>query len=306
MNITMNIEQLNKDHAIADQLTFVEGEGGFPFAQVSNQYADAKISLYGGQVLSYQPRNTDSDLLFLSEKAYYKQGKAIKGGVPICWPWFGADPEGKGRPGHGFVRNRMWSVWSTATTESGKTIVTLGLQDTEETREIWPYAFKLSLEITIGDSLCLVLKTTNTGDKPFNITQAFHTYFSVGDIHKTQTSGLAGNRYLDKSAAGKGATQSQSGDVVIDAEVDRVYLDVPEKLDIQDQQRNRRINIRSAGNQTAVVWNPWAEIAASMADLRDDDYQRFICVETANAADNVIELPAESEFSLVAEYSASH
>lgn len=297
----MSIEQLNAGFAIAGQVIFVEGKGGLPFIQISNDHADALVSVYAGQVLSFTPKAA-SDLLFVSDKAYYAEGKAIKGGVPICWPWFGADPEGKGRPAHGFMRNRMWEVWGSRANPDGSTTVALGVASSPETLAIWPHAFKLTMEITVGKTLQLALVTHNAGDEPFTITQAMHTYFSISDIAQTTVTGLDGTQYLDKAAGAGGAVKQQAGAVTINAEVDRVYTGVPAELAIVDGAGQRTIRIRSKGNQTAVVWNPWAEIAASMGDLQDDDYLRFVCVETTNAVDDVVEVPAGGEFRLEAEY----
>lgn len=282
-------------------ITQIEGQGGLPMINVSNEHADALISVYAGQVLSFTPKGA-ADVLFVSDKAYYAAGKAIKGGVPICWPWFGADPEGKGRPAHGFMRNRMWAVWGSSENADGSSSVTLGVESSPETLAIWPHAFKLAMEITVGKTLQLALVTHNTGDAAFSITQAMHTYFSVGDIAQTRVTGLEGTQYIDKAAGAGGAIRQQDGAVGIAAEVDRVYLDVPAALAIEDGALNRSIRIVSSGNKTAVVWNPWAKIAAEMADLQDDDYTRFVCVETTNAADDVVEVPAGGEFRLVAEY----
>ncbi|OQX11224.1 MAG: D-hexose-6-phosphate mutarotase [Thiothrix lacustris] len=283
-------------------ITRVAGNGGLPMINVSNDHADAVISVYAGQVLSFTPKGA-ADVLFVSDKAYYAEGKAIKGGVPICWPWFGADPEGKGRPAHGFMRNRMWSEWETRDNADGSTTVILGVESSPETLEIWPHAFRLAMEITVGKTLQLALVTQNTGDVAFTITQALHTYFAVGDIAQTTVTGLEGTQYLDKAADGNGATKQQDGAISINSEVDRVYLGVPVELAIVDGAANRTIRITSSGNNTAVVWNPWAKIAAGMADLQDDDYLRFVCVETTNAADDVIEVAAGAEFRLTAEYS---
>lgn len=282
-------------------ITRVTGNGGLPMINVSNDHADAVISVYAGQVLSFTPKGA-ADVLFVSDKAYYAEGKAIKGGVPICWPWFGADPEGKGRPAHGFMRNRMWSVWETRDNADGSTTVILGVESSPETLAIWPHAFGLAMEITVGKTLQLALVTRNTGDAAFTITQALHTYFAVGDIVQTVVTGLEGRQYLDKAADGNGATKQQDGTVSITSEVDRVYLGVPAELAIVDGALNRTIRIIASGNKTAVVWNPWAKIAAGMADLQDDDYLRFVCVETTNAADDVVSVPAGGEFRLVAEY----
>lgn len=297
----MNIEQLNQKYGIGEQVVFKEGEGSLPFIHVKSEKANALISIYGGQALTFRPLHAQDDLLFLSKRAYYQQGKAIKGGVPICWPWFGPDPEGKGRPAHGFMRNRMWEVIETSVTPDNDILIILGSTDTEETQAIWPRSFILRLEITISDTLNLELITRNPGTQACTITQAFHTYFSVGDIRQTQVSSLENTRYIDK--VNDNLEKTQIGAVTIESEVDRIYQSVGSSdLVIHDTARKRRIRIASKGNRTAVVWNPWAKISAEMADLEDDDYLRFICVETTNAATDRVHIPPGSEFHLVANY----
>lgn len=296
----MSIEQLNTDYGIAGQLKFVEGKGSLPFIEISNSMAKALISIYGGQVLSFQPITAANDLMFLSEKAYYQEGKAIKGGIPLCWPWFGADPEGLGRSSHGFARNSFWTVIGTEVTPAKETKVKFRLLDTPETRKIWSQAFNLTLEITVGNTLTLELITKNTGDKAFAITQAFHTYFQVGDINKVKVLGLEDTKYLDKVANFQ--AKQQQGTVTIAEEVDRIYTDVTKELVIDDPSLGRKLVINSEGSKTAVVWNPWIDICAKSADLEDRDYQRFICVETANAAKDVVEIAPNSEYRLQVNY----
>ena len=297
----MNISQLNEAHGISGWIEFVAGKGDLAMIKITSGKAKALISIHAGQVLSYQPGNEAEDVMFLSEKAYYQDGKAIKGGVPICWPWFGPDPEGKGRPGHGFVRNRPWNVIATEATGNGDIKITLGLVDTEETLAIWPHSFELTQEILVGDSLNLALITRNTGNEPFPITQAFHTYFKVGDIAQVKVLGLEDYDYIDK--VNNSTQKKQVGAVSIDSEVDRIYLDVGNTMIIDDIALDRCIQIVSQGNKTAVVWNPWEKISAEMADLEDADYQRLLCVETTNAADDVVEVAPNSECRLVANYS---
>ena len=297
----MNTEQLNTEYAIPGQLKFIQGAGGLPFIEVTTANSSALISVYAGQVLSFRPAGEMDDLMFLSEKAYYQTGKAIKGGAPVCWPWFGADPQGLGRPAHGFVRNRMWNVVATEITVSGAIRVILGLEDTPETIEIWPQSFTLMLEITVGKSLNLELVTRNTGAQLFPVTQAFHTYFKVGDISQVSVSGLEDTDYIDK--VDNSALKKQIGPVVINEEVDRIYLGVRDELVINDIALKRRIRIRSGGSKTAVVWNPWAKISAEMADLQDNDYRNLLCVETTNAATDVVEVSPGRESRLVANYS---
>lgn len=297
----MNTEQLNTEYAIPGQLKFIQGAGGLPFIEVTTANSSALISVYAGQVLSFRPAGEMDDLMFLSEKAYYQTGKAIKGGAPVCWPWFGADPQGLGRPAHGFVRNRMWNVVATEITVSGAIRVILGLEDTPETIEIWPQSFTLMLEITVGRSLNLELVTRNTGAQLFPVTQAFHTYFKVGDISQVSVSGLEDTDYIDK--VDNSALKKQIGPVVINEEVDRIYLGVRDELVINDIALKRRIRIRSGGSKTAVVWNPWAKISAEMADLQDNDYRNLLCAETTNAATDVVEVSPGRESRLVANYS---
>jgi len=295
----MNFEQLSQ-YEIEDELGFVEIEHGFTYIEINNARAHATISTYSGQVLSYRPKGRAHDLLFVSDKAYYEDGKAIKGGIPVCWPWFGPDPEDQGRPAHGFVRNRQWQVSASESLADGSTKVVMSLADSDETRGIWPHPFRLSIEITVGDSLRVELVTHNSGAENVTISQALHTYFRVGDVSKVTVLGLEGADYIDK--VDDSARKTQAGPVTIDGEVDRIYTGVTGELVIDDASLGRKIHIRSTGCSTAVVWNPWAEIAASMADLDDDDYRKMICVETANAGPETVAIAAGGEYRLVAEY----
>ncbi|OGB36561.1 MAG: D-hexose-6-phosphate mutarotase, partial [Burkholderiales bacterium RIFCSPHIGHO2_02_FULL_66_10] len=242
-----------------------------------------------------------SDLLFVSQQATYQTGKAIRGGVPVCWPWFGADPQALGRPNHGLARTRLWSVASTAALPDGATRLILALTDTPDTRAVWPHAFELTLEITVGAALRLSLGTRNTGEQPFTITQALHTYLAVSDVAQTTVNGLDGCHYLDKAAGAQGTITQQRGAVRFAGEVDRIYTGAPAEMDIVDGASGRTLRISAEGSRTPVVWNPGAVLAAGMADLADDDYRRFVCVETANVADEVVTLPPGGEHRLVAQ-----
>ena len=296
----MNIEQLNTDYGITDKVKFVEGKGGFPVMEISNEYAKAAISVYAGHVLSFQPLDLAEDIMFFSSQAYYQNKKAMKGGVPVCWPWFGPDPESKGRSSHGFVRNRPWQMRDVVSTQNGETKVTMGLNDTEETRKIWDYSFELAIAITVGSTLTIELITRNTGDSPFSITQALHTYFKIGDINQVAVLGLEDRAYIDK--VDNNQQKTQTGTVTFDGECDRIYLDVPPKLTIDDREWKRKIKITATNSNTAIVWNPGAEVAQKMADLGDRDYLNFVCVETANAAKEIVEVAANNEYRITANY----
>ena len=296
----MNIDELSR-YEIDGELQFIEIEHGFIYAEINNARAHATVSTYAGQLLSYRRKDQQEDLLFVSDKAYYEVGKAIKGGIPVCWPWFGPDPENQGRPAHGFVRNRQWQVSGSESLGDGSTKIILSMTDNDATRALWPHPFRLDIEITVGDSLRVELVTRNTGDDSITISQALHSYFRVGDIGKVSVTGLDGVSYIDKvNDAGQ---KTQTGPLSINGEVDRIYTGVTGELCIDDSALGRSIAIASSGCSTAVVWNPWVEIAASMADLNDDDYLQMLCVETANAGPETVTIAAGDCYRLTAEYS---
>jgi glucose-6-phosphate 1-epimerase len=298
----MDIEALNAGLGIEGVLRFTEGRGGLAMIEIANEHATALISPYAGQVLAYRPVGAGEDLLFVSDRAHFAEGKAIKGGIPICWPWFGPDPDGRGRPAHGFVRAWPWTVLATEALADGSTRVQMGIADDKDTRAIWPQYFNLLVEIQVGAALSVALVTRNAGDRPFRITQGLHTYFKVGDSSQVRVEGLDGRHYIDKAAGAGDAVIHQEGAVVFEGEVNRIYEDVPPMLTIVDPSLGRRIRIDSEHSHTAVVWNPWTETARAMDDLDDEDYRRFICVETVNTASEVIEIPPGGTYRLAARY----
>ena len=244
--------------------------------------------------------------MFVSENAYFTDGKAIKGGTPICWPWFGAAPEMENVPNvkkidHGFVRTSLWKVASVVINESGATKIILEFEDTEKTRAIWPYNFYLALEITVADSLSIHLLTRNTGRQPFFITEALHTYFNVGDATQVEVLGLEHTEYLDKKAGF--VKVCQVGAITLTEETDHIHTDIKHALMLDDPKFKRKIKITSSGNKNVVVWNPWVKGANDMVDLDKDDYKHFICLEIANAAAGSVEVLPSSEYSMLTNYS---
>lgn len=302
----IELAALNQRFAInqADtQLRIENGTGDLPIIHLRNPHAVARISLYGAQILSYRPHDAAQDLMFLSEKALYQKGKAIRGGAPLCWPWFGADPDNRGRPSHGFARTSMWELITTETYHENTTRIVLQLNDSDDTLAIWPHRFKLELEIIVGKTLELKLTTLNLNDHPLTISQAIHTYFAIGDIEQTSVQRLENCSYIDKSKLGNNTRHTQTGAITIQQEVDRIYLNTPNTIRIHDSQWQRNIDIHSAGSQSTVVWNPWIDIAASMADLNDNDYQRFICVETTNVESDIVKIAPHASYGIKAKYS---
>ena len=290
----MNIEQLNTDFGIEGQLKFVRGHGDLPFIEIKNNSATALISIYAAQVLSFQPIDATEDLLFLSEQSCYEVGKAIRGGIPICWPWFGSDPQDVEGLSHGFVRNDYWTVIDVSALSPFETKVTLNFTPSNPSDTTWPYDYALELQISIGSELRLELLTRNLGDQAFTITQAFHSYFKVGNIEQVQILGLEGAEYLDK--CDEDTQKYQTELLMINAEVDRIYNGLEKTLIIDDAALQRRIEIRSSSHKSTVVWNPWLIRSEELEDLAADSYQSFLCLETGNIGSNDIELLAYSEY----------
>ncbi len=296
-----NIELLNKQFGITEKLHFTIEEDGFIVANINNQFSTAKISTYAAQVLSFKPKSEEHDLIFLSETSLYEAGKAIRGGIPICWPWFGDDTSGLGRPSHGFVRNQQWAIINSKLDSKGQVNITLGFDATNDTKAVWPYDFELRLNIIVGQALELNLTTKNIGSETFTITQALHTYFNISDIANITVTGLDNKTYLDKLK--DFAEDKQQGNVLISQETDRIFQPVNKKVQLIDSMFDRTIDISASGSETIVIWNPWTTAITTIADLDNEDYRRFLCVETANTAQDSVTIPAGKSHCISVNYS---
>lgn len=289
----MDIETLNSLYSHAGYVTFKEGPEGFPIALITTPLATAAITPYGAHLLSYAFASDPDDLLFLSNKAIFKEGTPIRGGVPICWPWFGPDPQSLGRSDHGLARTRMWNVISSDLLADQECSITFELTDTPGLYALWPHRFRLTLRLTVGKTLTMELTTQNRDNTPLELTQALHTYFAVGDVTHTNITGLEGYNYLDKTDNSR--EKSQKDPIIINAETDRVYPFDGGDIVIHDEALNRQIYIECEGSRSAIVWNPWIRVCEEKADLSSDDYRKMVCVETANAGNDIITLlPGES------------
>jgi len=195
-----------------------------------------------------------------------------------------------------------WTLLGCESRPDGSAWVVFGLVDDDSTRVLWPHPFALRVEIGIGSNLDIALTTHNPSGESVRITQGLHAYFAVGDATRLAVQGLDGCCYIDKAAGAGDAVIRQDGPVTVAAEVNRIYENVPASLSIEDPVLARRIRIDSEHSRTSVVWNPWVESARSMDDLDDQDYRRFICVETVNAASEVIEIPPGGDSRIAATY----
>ena len=286
----MQLESLNQQHAIDNRITFRKYQHMI-VAELVSDHSIALVSLYGAQVLSFIP-NGNKDLLFVSQDSFYQDGKAIRGGIPVCWPWFGGHPTEKDKPSHGFARLSHWQVIQTKV-EDDNVILELGLSDSDMTRKYWPFAFEAILTITVGQSLRVKIKTANTGDQPFTITGALHTYFNVSHSEQVSIEGLKDTRFMDDVNGGEGKQEEML--LTLKGEVDRCYRNTTNTCIIDDPGFNRQIKVDKSGSKTTVVWNPGADLAKKMKDLGDSEYQYMVCVEAANALDDLITLePGQS------------
>jgi glucose-6-phosphate 1-epimerase len=289
----MPLDLLNRTFSIPHQISFVPSPGAhLALARIDNVHASALIALQGAQLLSHRPKG-EAPLVWLSEAANYIPGKSVRGGIPVCWPWFGPHPDDPSKATHGFARNVSWNVVETRALEDGATFIALKLTDSPRTQEIWPHAFELRLEATIGRELALELVTHNNGTETFHIGEALHTYFHVGGIDNVRVLGLEGRAYIDKVDGG--ARKTQAGPVVCEGEVDRIFLDVGPECLIEDTALQRRIRLVQSGSRATVVWNPWREKAERLGDMGEEGYRSMICVETANAADFIVTVPPDGE-----------
>ena len=293
-------QELNEKFAINDQLHFEQNSSGIIVAEIMSQFSRVTISTYGAQVLSYLPEGEVEDVLFLSEKAIYGHGKAIRGGVPVCWPCFSDDDSGFDLPAHGFARNQVWQVIATNLREDRSVTISLALGHTDASMAIWPYEFSLVLEVVVSDSLEIVLTTKNLSQESFTITQALHTYFNIRDIDDIAIVGLDKLKYLDKLA--HFSEKRQQGHCQVAGEIDRVYLTPPQTVNLTNTGFVRDIVITSAGTETLVVWNPGRETASLLSDIDATAYKNFICIETANALVDKVLIGAGACHSISAKY----
>lgn len=297
----MKLEALNARFSIGNQLKFVEDASGLVVAEIENPLASARLSLQGAHLLSWRPRSTSVPVVWMSEKAKLVPGKSPHSGAPVCWPWFGMHASRPEYPAHGFARNHPWEVVAASADPDGATRLTLRLLQGADTGSQWPHASELTLEIVAGNTLRMTLATTNTGDQTFVVGEAFHTYFQVANVANVRVTGLEECDYLDKVE--DFARKQQQGAIDFSGETDRVYVDTEAACVIEDPGLRRRIVIAKSGSASTVVWTPWQQKASHLDDI-DDQWSRMLCVESANAAHNVVTVTPGSTHALSVEYRA--
>lgn len=270
--------------------------------RVRTAEAELLVAQQGAQVLRYQPHG-QQPVIWLSNEAAYKKGQSVRGGVPVCWPWFGdlarnpaavaQQHAGGAAPAHGPVRGLDWQLQGI---DNDDCSVTLRFSFAADTLATLPRGVTLSLDVQLGERLTLSLTTRNGSTQPVALSQALHTYFAVGDIHQARIEGLDQTRYIETLEGWE--QRQQTGDVTFAGETDRIYLDIPPQLSILDPTWQRRIHLASSGSRSAVVWNPWIEKAARLSQFADDAWPTMLCIETANVMDDFITLAPGAEHSM--------
>ncbi len=273
-------------------IELVDGRGDLPMVRVRTSAAEADIYLHGAHVTHYKPADA-GDVLFLSEQAIFDGKKAIRGGIPVCFPWFSDNGPADEAPAHGVVRTAQWTVTDLGMVGDDARVA-MRYESNESTRRWWPHDFRCDYELTIGKRLDARLTVTNTGSDAFRYELALHTYLAVADVRQVTLEGFAGATYIDQLDAN--TTKQQDGEPTIEGEVDRIYQQHGRDVAVVDKQR--KLLVAPTGSTSTVLWNPHVAKAARTADFGDDEWPQMLCVESAAIGDGAIDLDAGARHTL--------
>lgn len=279
MDASTHVSGLNKRFGIEGAAQVVAGQGGLPVVRIETAAAKAEVSLYGAQVLSWIPAG-EQEVLFLSSKSHWEQGKAIRGGIPVCFPWFGDKSDDKSAPKHGYARTRAWRLDSMAALPDGSVTLVCVFENDDVGKALFPHAFVVAYRITAGAQLRLEFTVINTDSKSMRFEEALHTYFRVGEAKQVSVRGLEELTYRDKTDGFK--EKRQNGEITLGEEVDRVFLNTSRPVEVADTVQGRVLRTEKQNSESTIVWNPAARVAASLADFGYDEWHQMVCVEGAN------------------------
>jgi glucose-6-phosphate 1-epimerase len=283
METTLQIDELNLQFGIEGVAEVVAGEGGLPKVRVTTSLASAEVYLHGAHVTQWRPAGAE-EVIFVSEQSHWQDGRAIRGGIPICFPWFRNKVDDPKAPAHGFVRLKEWRLDSVALEQDGTVAVICSTESDDATRLWWPGEFRIEHRVAIGRTLRLDLTVTNTGNAAFQFAEALHTYFKVGDARTVRVRGLDGVTYLDNTDGNR--EKVQTGDLTFAGATDNAYVNTKGAVELVDSTvgptLGRVIRSEKRNSATTVVWNPGEQGAAAIADLGDDEWQHMACVEASN------------------------
>jgi glucose-6-phosphate 1-epimerase len=284
-------------------MNMVEGPGGLPFIVLNTPRCRARLTSHGAHLCEWTPVGQSSPVVFLSPRAVFARDKAIRGGVPVCFPWFGAHPTDPHKPQHGFARTHAWDVESVTQDPGGDTRVVFRLVSDPDTRALWDADFVAQLTVVLGATLEMNFEVENTSKAAFVYEAALHAYLGIGDISKVSVHGLENTRFLDKT---DGQREKRLGDapLTFDGEVDRTFLDTTAACTVHDPILGRQIRIDKINSGATVVWNPGRAKGLAMADL-GDAWSHFVCVETANCGPLAVHLSPRSRHTMTSRITTS-
>lgn len=275
--------------------------GGLTCIHVSTPLCTGELYLHGAHVSAWQPQGQPHPVVWVSSRALFAPGKPIRGGVPICFPWFGPNASRPKAPMHGFARTQEWTLLHLAREDDGTVVARLLLEANDVSRGFEVDHFSLEYTVRFGAMLDLALGVANTGDRPMRFEEALHTYLAVSDARRITVTGLDGAEYYDKTDGMK--RKRQEGEIALVGETDRLYVNTTTEIVLDDPGWERRIAISKTGSQSSVVWNPWVARSAAIPDFGDHEWPGMTCIETVNAADNVVELVAGGRHEMTARIS---
>lgn len=280
-------EALQDRHGLPGLAEIVTGQGGLTKVRITAPAAHGEIYLHGAHITSWRPAGSE-EVLFLSQHSRWQPDQAIRGGIPICFPWFRSKDGDPAAPKHGFVRTTAWQLDSVQPSGDGVRVA-LSTAPNAESRRWWPHPFRLCYEATFGTELKLALIFTNDDSVPVTIAEALHTYHAVGDVTQIRVAGLDGTHYLDNMDGNR--EKQQQGDLKFTGETDNAYLNTTTPLTLHDPLLHRRIEIEKTGSNSTVTWNPWEKSAHAMSDLGDEEWHRFAAVEASNVLTCAVTVP---------------
>ena len=286
---------------IPDIARVVQGNGGLFKVRITTPDVIGEVYLHGAHVTSWKPSGAE-EMLFLSSQSRWEDGRAIRGGIPICFPWFGGKADDPKAPAHGFARTKSWHLESISRAGNAVT-VSMFTESDEATKRWWPADFRMVYRATFGRELGLELLVLNTGRTSLRFEEALHTYHRVGNINEARLRGLDGVQYLDKTDSNR--RKLQQGNIAIASETDRVYLDTRDAIGLNDPVLHRATRVTKENSRTTVIWNPWVDKAREMSDLNDNEWPQMLCIETSNVSDFAVDLAPDQEHAMKARVSVS-
>jgi len=270
-------------------ITLDEGPGGLPRLTVATDLCTAEMYLHGAHLCRWQPRAEPHPVLWMSRSSRFEAGAPIRGGVPVCFPWFGPKAGDPAAPAHGVARISPWTVDRVEIEPDGTAAVSLTLASDARTQAVTPDQFALTFTARLGGTLSMALTVENRGQGPLTFEEALHSYVAVGDVRTVGVDGLAGATFIDKTDAMARKAEAEAP-ITIAAETDRLYLNTSATVTLTDPGLGRRLRVAKSGSLATVIWNPWIAKSRAMPDFGDDEWPGMICIETANAADNAVTL----------------